>query len=375
LTRHTTIIALLLAAVLWAASCMLGVCQESGAPRGSPGASLESGAEIEIAGPAPPASQAGAAGEPEEIGGSAEAVEVISGDLVRVGSSVSVPETEEVRGAVVSLWGSADIDGKVKKDVVVIGGPITLGPNAEVMGDCVAVGAGIDKAPGAKVHGDTVTVAVPIVRWRLTEGVPWLFGMGPLGPLSRGGVRGIAFGAAAEFAINLVLGLAVGAIILLLFPRRVSVVTATMNERPAKSLGAGILAAVVGVVVLAVSLLLILLLVGIPLVMIEISLLVAAMLLGEVAVALLLGSRIAAALNWQMTSQFGPLVIGILVFALLISAPYIGGPIHLVLFFVATGAVVLSGYGASTDWLGRRTSARPSGPVSPGPVGSGGVAQ
>lgn len=368
---HTKTIVILLAAALLLACAGGPFCQRTSTLEEPVEPSLESGPEIAIDEPGAQA-QEREAGESAEEAEAEAVIEVISGDLVRIGSGISVSEDEEVRGSVVSVWGSVDVDGKVTQDVVAIGGPVTLGPTAEVMGDCVAVGGAIDKAPGAKVHGDTVTVGIPVSGRPWSKGVPWLFGMGPLGPFGQDRAGGIALAAAAEFVINLVLGLAVGVLILLLFPRRVSIVTATINQQAAKSLGAGILAAVVGVVVFVVSLLLILLLVGIPLLLIEVSLFVAALLLGEVAVALLLGTRISSALNWQVSSQFGPLVIGIFIFALLISVPYVGGLIHLVLFFVATGAVVLSGYGARTDWLSRRTQAQ-SIPTSP--VGGGGKNQ
>jgi hypothetical protein len=80
------------------------------------------------------------------------------GDTVRIGGSVVVESDELVRGDVVVIGGSADIDGEVAGDAVVIGGSMRLGPNAFVRGDSVLVGGSLDRDPAARVLGEQVGV-------------------------------------------------------------------------------------------------------------------------------------------------------------------------------------------------------------------------
>jgi hypothetical protein len=90
-------------------------------------------------------------------------VEEKEGDIVRMGEPVVVLEHQVVSGDIVVIGGQADILGKVNGDVVAIGGAIVLGPKAEIMGDAVSIGGGIDKAVGAKVYGQEVSMAgIPI---------------------------------------------------------------------------------------------------------------------------------------------------------------------------------------------------------------------
>ena len=57
---------------------------------------------------------------------------VRSGDIVRIGSGVTVDEDEVVMGDVVSIFRSARVDGQVTGEVVVVFGDLTLGRNARV---------------------------------------------------------------------------------------------------------------------------------------------------------------------------------------------------------------------------------------------------
>ena len=78
---------------------------------------------------------------------------VRSGDIVRIGSGVTVDEDEVVMGDVVSIFGSARVDGQVTGEVVVVFGDLTLGRNARV-NDVVIVGGQLRRRPGARVRGD-----------------------------------------------------------------------------------------------------------------------------------------------------------------------------------------------------------------------------
>ncbi|HXE81277.1 MAG TPA: hypothetical protein VNK41_11030 [Vicinamibacterales bacterium] len=78
---------------------------------------------------------------------------------VRFAGNVHVDEDEHLTAEVVTIFGSAAIDGRVDGDVVAVMGGVRLGPKAIVNGQVVSVGGGIDRAPGARVRGDVVEVA------------------------------------------------------------------------------------------------------------------------------------------------------------------------------------------------------------------------
>ena len=101
------------------------------------------------------------------------------GVQVRVGRDYHLPADQIVNWPVVVIGGSATIDGRVEDDVVVIGGPVRIGPTAQIRADVVSVGGEVHVADGAEVNGEIHDVSVfwPDIRfalrewmWRLDEG-------------------------------------------------------------------------------------------------------------------------------------------------------------------------------------------------------------
>lgn len=81
------------------------------------------------------------------------------GDLVRIGGNVTVVRGELVNGDVVAVFGSANVNGEVTRDVTVVLGSLQLGPNAVVRGNVTVVGGGLERAAGARVFGKVDDVA------------------------------------------------------------------------------------------------------------------------------------------------------------------------------------------------------------------------
>jgi hypothetical protein len=77
-----------------------------------------------------------------------------AGDLVCIGCSIYVQGT---CGDVVAVGGSVLIEGKVKGDMVVVGGSGKVGENARVGGDVAIVGGQIFRDPNAVIQGDVNT--------------------------------------------------------------------------------------------------------------------------------------------------------------------------------------------------------------------------
>jgi hypothetical protein len=78
---------------------------------------------------------------------------------IALGRSIHVAADEEVSDALVVVGGSLRIDGRVRGDVVVVGGTIELGSKSDVRGDVVAVGGGIVREQGAQLRGSVSDIS------------------------------------------------------------------------------------------------------------------------------------------------------------------------------------------------------------------------
>jgi hypothetical protein len=96
-----------------------------------------------------------------------------TGTRIGIVRSITVAEDEEVSDGIVVVGGSLRVLGRVRGDVVVVGGGVTLEPTAEVRGDITLVGGSLVRAPGAQVTGrvnETAFGTWDRPRWR---GVGW----------------------------------------------------------------------------------------------------------------------------------------------------------------------------------------------------------
>jgi hypothetical protein len=183
--------------------------------------------------------------------------QVHQGDVVQIGSGVTVGRDERVQGDVVAIGGPGDVDGEVTGDVVVIGAPLTLGPDALVRGDAVTVGGPLSRAKGARILGQVTNVAAGSgLHFPLNHIGPKGHGHGPF---SRGG-RLVAI---VLRAIVMILG---ALIVVALGGRYVDAIAERAAAEPVRAGLAGILTEVLfvpllvfTVIVLAVSI------IGIPL--------------------------------------------------------------------------------------------------------------
>jgi hypothetical protein len=97
------------------------------------------------------------------------------GVQIRVGRDYHLPADQIVSWPVVVIGGSATIEGRVEDDLVVIGGPVRIGPAAQIRADVVSVGGEVHVADGAEVNGEIHDVSVfwPEIRFALRE---WMWG-------------------------------------------------------------------------------------------------------------------------------------------------------------------------------------------------------
>ena len=126
-------------------------------------------------GPSPPPAVAA----PDQPGATGPRRTRRQGEIVRVGGDVRVERDERIEDDVVAVFGSAQVDGEVDGDVAVVGGSLTLGPEAVVHGDVNVIGGTLNRAATARIEGEVHNVGV--------GGGPWRFGA--FGDVMRRGVR------------------------------------------------------------------------------------------------------------------------------------------------------------------------------------------
>ncbi|HWD17707.1 MAG TPA: polymer-forming cytoskeletal protein, partial [Verrucomicrobiae bacterium] len=174
--------------------------------------------------------------------------------VVAVFGSVNVQG--KVRGDVVAVFGNVHIDGEVGGKVVSVFGGVTLGSNAVVRQDLVTVGGGLNRAPGAQVHGRIQQSTIDLLDYKGASGLKSWFAqcvvkMRPLAPQ----VAWVWPVAGVFFLLYLLIAAA--------FPTAVAACVTAVNEQPITTLAVGLLGQ------LAVGIFCILLLctvIGIPLI-------------------------------------------------------------------------------------------------------------
>ena len=171
-------------------------------------------------------------------------------DMVKVGERIHVHADEVVRGDVVALGGDVRIEGEVTGNVVVVGGDLDAGPDAQVGGQALALGGRVDASTGANIEGGVVSLSLLPSQW---------FRDAERGRLAR---AGRILGLVLRLGVFLVAAAILGAV----FPQRIRRATATMGNSFLRCFGLGVLALTGGLFAVAVaSVLLAITLVGIPL--------------------------------------------------------------------------------------------------------------
>jgi len=155
-------------------------------------------------------------------------IKIKSGDIMRVGSDITIEADQEVQGDVLAIRGDVTVDGHVEGNVVSMGGDIYLSETARVDGDVVCMGGKLHEDTGAIVGGQRVTALDPEGRRRLH---PRRIHIQP-GWEDEGASGKLVF-----YLIMLGLVWALCKIA----PNSTRDALASLNERPAESLGLGML--------------------------------------------------------------------------------------------------------------------------------------
>ncbi len=293
--------------------------------------------------------------------------------VVRIGGSVSVDSDEYVRGDVVVIGGSANINGEVDGEVVVVGGSARFGPQADIRGDITVVGGGLSRDAGATIRGGINEVGVGDLSWGRGEwgrdaNWGWMNGIYPVARLT---------GTLVRVALLVLLTT------LVLFVAKVPVehIADRVAADPVKSWFVGFLAEMLFIpvlimtaVVLAISIIGIPLLVLLPVAVVA---LLVVMLVGFTAVAFHIGRLLQNKVDALRTRPYAATFAGILLIVspvLLARLVGLTGDLGFVVWPIAAVGFLLeysvwtAGLGAAALVRFNRGTASPSAMIAPPPM-------
>ena len=277
---------------------------------------------------------------------------------IAIGRSITIASDEEVTDAVVVIGGSVRVDGRVRNDLVVVGGSAHFGPQAEVRGDVVVVGGTLNRAQGARLLGSVNNVMIG--QWAPLQIGDWYLPAVDFGDFGR---WVSLFGALFRVSLLAILM----AMVLILARAPVARIAHAAAAAPARAFVTGLVAEILFIPVLIVACIaLIVTIIGIPLavVLVPFAILtgVAAMVLGFTALATRVGEWLEDRLGWRGHNAFLAAALGLIVILgptvlsrMLGVAPGVGiGGFFLLItgavleFFVWTmglGATLMTGFG------------------------------
>lgn len=269
--------------------------------------------------------------------------EHLAGDLVVLGSAAQLRPDSIVDGNVTVMGGETVIEGRVRGDVVALGGSLELGAGAEIEGDLVAFG-NVRRHAEASVRGDLVTG--PDAARRL-DGLTRMFdgrvARPPRTPVqARPSEDWSWFGRLARQILAIGTALAAAALVSVLFPNHLNRVTRAMSTAWLQSAGVG---ALTGAVALVLAPVLAITCIGLPVSIVLLVALGVSVLLGWTGAGQMVGARVARAANLRLTSTLAETLLGVALISLVAMLPCLGVLAALLVAAWGLGAVVLTRLG------------------------------
>lgn len=287
------------------------------------------------------ASPAGAAASAPA--GEAVALRLEKGSLTRhqmvaVGKDVIIEG--EALSDVAALEGSVEVTGRVDGDVVVLGGDVRLGPEAEVGGDVFVLGGTIRAAPGA--HAGGRMVSYPTASSALVT-------------LVEGPSLGAGFASPVVLGAKLALLAAWAALLLMLFAssgRQLLETADGVRREPLRSFVTGL----TGVLALVLTALFFSAftggLVGVPLLVLVVLLALILKLWGMVAVFYALGDWLGRRLlRRRRMRPLNAATLGLVALGILKFLPYVGVWVWTAATLIGIGAALTTKFGRQEPWF------------------------
>lgn len=239
---------------------------------------------------------------------------------VKIGENVVIPPGSDVTSAV-AVGGSVTVGGKVKEDVVAVGGDVVLLPTAVVGGNVAAVGGKIDKAAGAVVKGEITEVKFP--AGMIMKGLGW----------------GIAVISLLSFISFLILA----AILIALFGKPLGITSYYIERLPGHALLWGFLGAIL---VVPLVILMLISIIGIPFIPVFLIILAAACIFGYIAASQLIGKIFLRLIRVYNKPMMIETLTGLIVLFIISLLPIFGCIVKIIFGLMGLGAVIVTWFGA-----------------------------
>ncbi len=267
--------------------------------------------------------------------------EILDGDLNVFGGVVDIQSGAVVTGNMFVLGGVVTVDGTIEGDLTAIGGTVSLGSNAVIEGNLTSPASYINQSQGATIEGDTIQGwDIPWTNMQIPEINPPQAINPPsfrILPTVTSIARGIG---------ELLVLVALGALMLLIMPKPADVMTKALTTQPWHILGYGALTALV---MLVGGIMLTLTICMIPIVVLVGLAFGLAMLVGWLALGYELGKRMASGIfktSWHpvLAAVLGNLVLFLLARGLAL-IPCLGAFLVFVAALFGLGMVIVTLFG------------------------------
>lgn len=248
--------------------------------------------------------------------------------IFKIGEDVLIEEGSRVNH-VLTINGQITVTGTVEGNVIAMGNSVVLTRKALVKGNVVVLGGVLVKAKGADVQGTITEINSSNISEVIThvlsdewEGWSWVF---------------------AIFSLTIFFSILIIAILMvLLIPKPIQVIAASIREETMKITLWGLLGLVL---VVPLAILLTVSVIGIVLIPLEMILVVVAGLLGFIAVSQLVGRKLYALFKRPGQHICWETFWGLVVLWIIGWIPYIGWMIKVLALMMGLGAVIYTRFG------------------------------
>ncbi len=247
----------------------------------------------------------------------------------------------EVREEAVSILGGLDIPGAVGGDVVSVLGAAKV--EGQVGGDLAAILGSLDMGPNARVEGDVASILSSVSGLGDATVIGEVDIREDVAPFAKGLVyfvlASVFIGCLLTFALTSFLAA------IIFGEARTEILRDTVANRAGMSFLVGLGVMFVSVVVISILVWFFPPVVFVPFVLAA---------FGYAGICLAIARVASASIRFDAGAALGAVIVAVLQFV-----PVVGWLLGSVLFFIAVGAPVVSGFGSSVDWLIRRSEPEP----------------
>jgi hypothetical protein len=251
--------------------------------------------------------------------------------IFKIGEDVAVEEGSRINH-VLTINGQITVSGNVEGNVIAIGNSIVLTKRAVVRGNVFTFGGVIVMGKGAEVQGSITEINSSNISDVITkvlsdewEGWSWVFAI---------------FSLTIFFSI-----LIIAILIVVLMPKPIRVIAASIQEETVKITLWGLLGIVL---VVPLAILLTVSVIGIVLIPLEMILVVSAGLLGFIAMSQLLGQKLYALFKRPPQPILRETFWGLVALWLIGWIPYIGWMVKVLALMMGLGSVIYTRFGSHT---------------------------